>query len=176
MNNITNNGNGAKKSGKFNVVDFLIILIAVAIIAVFVYAVSPWSQIKKLLNQDEVNIQYVVEIRGVDKEFCNLIKDKDAVIDNVTKKSLGKVSSVESIDVSTELNYQIDENNNISGILVEDPQKYDITLVITANAEYEENVGYTVNGCRIAVGEQMFFRFPKYNCSGYCVAISDSKS
>ncbi len=176
MNNISNNGNGAKKNRKFNVVDFLIILIFVALIAVLVYAISPGTQIKKLLNQNEVNIQYVVEIRGVDKEFCNLIKDNDAVIDSVTKKSLGTVSSVESIENSTELQYQIDEKNEISGILVEDPQKYDITLIITANAEYEENVGYTINGCRIAVGEQMFFRFPKYNCSGYCVAISDGRS
>ena len=173
MNNNVSNNNGAVKKNKrkFNIVDFFIILIAVLLIAVLVYAISPLSQIKKLLNNSDVTLQYVVEIKGIDKDFSDLIKEKDSVVNSVTKNSLGVVSGIDTVSTSTSLSYQIDEGSNIAGILVEDPQKCDITVRISSTAEYEEGVGYTVNGCRIAVGEEIFLRFPQFACSGYCVAL-----
>lgn len=173
-NNVSHNNNGAAKKSKrrFNIVDFFIILIAIMLIAVLIYSISPWSQIKKLLNNSDVKLQYVVEIRGVDKDFSNLIKDKDSVVNSVTKNSLGTVSGAPTVNASTSLSYQIDDANNIVGVLVEDSQKCDITVIISSNAEYEEGVGYTVNGCRIAVGEEIFLRFPQFSCSGYCVALN----
>ena len=176
MNNISHNTNtSTKRKRKFNIVDFFIVLIALMLIAVLIYAISPWSQLKKLFNHEDVTLEYVVEIKGVDKDFCSLIKEQDSVVNNVTKNSLGVVSSIDKVDMSTSLSYQTDENNNILGILVEDPQKYDVTVRISAEADHEEGIGYTVNGCRIAVGEEIFLRFPKFACSGYCVEI-DRKS
>ena len=168
-NNVTNTT--AKRKRKFNIIDFFIVLIALMLIAVLVYAISPLSQLKKLFNHEDVKLEYVVEIKGVGKDFCDLINKKDSVINNVTKNSLGVVSSIDKIDASTTLSYQIDENNNISGVLVEEQQKYDITVRISAEADYQEGVGYTVNGCRIAIGEEIFLRFPQFASSGYCVAI-----
>jgi hypothetical protein len=160
----------AKKKRKFNVVDFFILVIIVALIAVIVYSFSSWSQIKKLWTAEEVTIDYTVELRGVDESFIDLIKKKDAVIDSVSKNSLGKVTTVESIKKSSVLGYK-DGGETIEGILVEYPDKYDITVRITAKADYEKGVGYSVNGCRIAVGEEIFCRFPKLSCTGYCVGL-----
>lgn len=173
-NNISHNQGGTsvkKKKRKFNIVDFFIALIAVMIIVVLVYAFSPWSQIQKLWNQNEISLQYTVEIRGVDEQFSDLIKKGDQAINSVNKNSLGTVSGIESVEISKVLNYEMDESGVAHGVLLDDPDKFDITVHITATAEYEKGVGYTVNGCRIAVGEELFFRFPQFTCSGYCVAI-----
>ena len=173
-NNVSHNSGGAsakKKKRKFNIVDFFIVLISVMLIVVLIYAFSPWSQIQKLWNQNEVTLKYTVEIRGVDKAYGELIKKGDQVINSVNKNSLGKVSGMEPLEVSQVLSYETDENGDAHGVLLDQPDKYDLTVHITATAEYEKGVGYTVNGCRIAVGEELFFRFPQFTCSGYCVAI-----
>lgn len=170
--NISHNGNSAvKKKRRFNFIDFLIILLIVALIAVLIYAFSPWSQIKKLWASNEVILDYTVEIRGVDDEFVDLIKNGDSAINSVTKSSLGTVTAIGGIEKNTELDYTVAEDGTVQGVLSESPDKYDITVHIRATAEYEVGKGYSVNGCRVAVGEELFFRFPRYSCSGFCVAL-----
>ena len=171
-NNASNSGNtAAKKKRKFNFIDFLIVLLVVALIAVAIYATSPWSHIQRLWGADEVVIDYIVEIRGVDEQFISLIEGGDAAINSVTKGNMGVVTDVERDTKTTSLHYTVDENGGVHGVLHEYPDKYDITVHIEATAEYKTDVGYTVDGCRVAVGEELFFRFPRFSCSGYCVAI-----
>ena len=161
-----------KKKRKFNFIDFLIVLMIVAIISVVVYALSPWSQIKKLWTSEEVTLQYAVEFKDVDASFIDLIKNGHEAINSVNKSSLGKVNRIAAPEISTVLDYQLDAEKGVAqGILVEKDNKYNLTVYITATAKYEPNVGYTVNGSRIAVGEELFFRFPEFSCSGYCIAI-----
>lgn len=174
MNNNNIAPNNKKNKRKFNVIDFFIIVIILAVVAVLIYTISPWSQIKKIWSTDEVTFNYAVELRGVDANFISLIKEGDAVINSVTKDSFGKVTGIENVTKSQTISYTKDENG-AQGVLVDNSNLYDITVHISATAEYEEGVGYTVNGCRVAVGEQLFFRFPNYEGSGYCVAI-DTKS
>ena len=121
-----------KKKRKFNVVDFFIVVIIAALIAILVYSFSPWSKIEKLWTADEVTIDYTIELRGVDESFIDLIKKNDSVVDSVSKNSLGKVTTIESIKKSSIL-----EHKDGEGILVEYPDKYDITVRITAKADYE---------------------------------------
>ena len=167
---IPNNSTNKKSKRRFNVIDFFIIVIALLVIAVLVYTISPWSQIKKIWTKDEVSFNYAVELRGVDAKYISLIKEGDSVINSVTKESLGKVSSIQEIKPSQTLDYKI-ESEVPQGVLVDSSNLYDITVHISATAGYEEGVGYTVNGCRVAVGEQLYFRFPNYEKAGYCVAI-----
>lgn len=175
MNNSTshsgNTPNMKKKKRKFNLVDLFIVLIVAIIIFVLIYVISPWSHLEKLWTSDEITFQYAVEIRGVDANFINLIKEGDTALNSVNKNSLGSISSIEEIKKNSVLDYTVDENGVAYGILTEYPDKYDITVHITATAKHEEGVGYTVNGCRVAVGEELFLRFPNFTCSGYCVAI-----
>lgn len=167
-----------KEKRKFNIIDFFIFLIILAVIAALVYAFSPWSQIKKLWKTNEVTFKYAVELKEVDDGFINLIKAGDTVINSVTKNSLGTVDRIGTISKSTVLDYVEVEKESpngmtttYQGVLTEKPDKYDIIVYITATAEYEEGIGYTVNGSRVAVGEELYFRFPNYESNGYCIAI-----
>lgn len=161
----------AKKKRTFNIVDFFIVVAILVAVAILIYAFSPWSQLKKLWALDEVTIDYTVVIREVDKADTTKINKDDAVTDSVTKNPLGTVTSIGAIANSTELTYIEDENGDAQGVLSEIPDKYDVTVHITAVANYEEGVGYTVNGCRIAVGEELHLRFPQYVHSGFCTAL-----
>ena len=169
-----NNGNAVtKKKRKFNFIDFLILLLIVALVGTLIYAFSPWSQLKRLWTANETSIQYVVEIKGVDAEFITLIENGDSVINSVTKSSLGTVNKIDPPQQSSELYYAWNEEKlEYQGEMIVVPNKYDIIVYITATAEYKQDVGYTVNGTRIAVGEELSLRFPDFSHNGYCIAIA----
>ena len=162
-----NNTNGStinqkKIKRKFNIVDFLVLILIVAIIGLAVYAVIYWTNVKSLWATNTMDdFQYAVELRGVDQEFVDKINNGDTVIDGVSKNQLGTVDRVDKIEKYTSFN---------NGALVEHPDKFNITVYISTPAEYEEGVGYTVNGRRIAVGEIIEMRFPEFSSVAYCVA------
>ena len=64
-----------KKKARFNVIDLLLILIVLAIIATMIYLFVPGNIFEKLSSEREQEIQYTVEILGVDQEFINNIKE-----------------------------------------------------------------------------------------------------
>ena len=172
-NNISHNSvNAEKKKRKFNFIDFLIVFLILSFVALLIYSFSPWSQIKKIWSTNEVVLDYTVEIRGVDEQFIDMIKAGDSAINSVTKSALGSVTAIGAIEKNAILDYTVsEEDGTVQGILSESPDKYDITVHIRTTAEYEAGKGYTVNGCRIAVGEELYLRFPQYSCSGFCVAL-----
>ena len=172
----SNRNTASKQKRKFNIIDFFILLIILAVVAALVYAFSPWSQIKKLWKPNQTTFQYAIALKEVDDEFVNLIKSGDSVINSVTKNSMGTVDRVGEPTRSTVLDYQKDDSAAdgtvvYKGVLTEKSDKYDIIVYVTTTAEYEQGVGYTVNGSRIAVGEELFLRFPHFEYSGYCIAI-----
>ena len=67
---------------KFNFIDFLVLLIIISVIALSIYTVVSWSNIKSLLSTSSVNLQYTVEFRGVDEEFINNIKNNTFLENN----------------------------------------------------------------------------------------------
>ena len=163
-----------KRKKKFNVIDFFVLVLVVAIIAALVYSFSPWSKIKNIIKSNEVAFKYEVEFQDVDKEFINSIKKGEVAINSSTKTELGTVESITTTP-DTFLDYvekkADDETVTYEGVLVEDTEKYDIIVYITTTAQYESGVGYTVNGTRVAVGEAISFRFPHFEATGYCIAI-----
>lgn len=187
MNNNTNNSIAKQKNKKrqFNIIDFLVILIVVAIVAVSVYSVFSWSDIKKLWSTRTVELDYTVELKGVDQEFIDKIKIDDVVTDGATKNKLGKVKGVDNNEKYWVVDYKkepiIGENGEPTSeyhyafTKAEHPDKYNLTVYISTPAEYEEGIGYTVNGKRIAVGEAVDMRFPEFSKSGYCVSIDERK-
>ena len=181
MNNNVNNSSIKQKKikRKFNIIDFLVLVIIIAVVGVSIYAVISWSNIKSLWATDQVSLDYVVEFRGVDEEFINKIEAGDTVIDAISKNQLGKVERVDSIEKYTVLDYTKNEIQsedgksstvNYVGVLSEYPDKYNVTVYIKFDtAEYENGVGYTVNGRRIAIGEAIEMRFPEFSSVGYCI-------
>lgn len=164
---------------KFNIIDFLVIIIVIAIIGLSVYAVFSWSNIKKFWSNDTVKLGYTVELKNVDQDFISKIKEKDIVTDAVTKNQLGEVDSIDNTEKYWTADYtkeqKIDENGEstieYAFVKAEHPDKYNVKVVITSYAEYEEGIGYTINGKRIAVGEAIDLRFPEYSATGYCISV-----
>lgn len=174
----TNQSTPQKKKGRFNFVDFTLILILALTIGVLIYSFSPISIIKKWTEKDTKNIQYEVEITNVDEDFIDLIKADTPVGDSVTKGSLGTVTMVQSTkytEYQTVAKTVTDgENTSVKYELVpvEYPNKYNLLITITVSADYYEGTGYTVNSTRIAVGEKLALKFPNFKCEGYCVGIT----
>ena len=170
-----NNKKADKKSRKFNFVDFLLILLVLALIAGAVYLFTQGSIFKKLGATEQGTLTYTVEIQGVDAEYLNIIKESDVVVDSVTKNTLGTVSAVDYNTKQTVLEYvkNEDEDGNVTytGVLSEYPNQYTVLVTITAPAEYVSGDGYFVNNCRIAVGEGLALRFPDFAAEGYCISM-----
>lgn len=157
----------AKKRGKFNLIDFLLILVILLIVASLVYLFFPTSWIRSITADKSADIQYTIEMRGVDEEFINNINENDTVLDSVSKSNIGTVVAVDYSMRYTELTY----NEEGQGILAEYPGKYNVIVTISATAEFNKGEGYTVNGKRIAVGEKVSARFPNYLGEGYCISV-----
>ena len=156
-----------RKKFKFNFIDFLIILLVLAIVAAVIYIFAPFSWIQQ--KNGSIDLQYTIEIQGVDEAFIENINEHDVVVDSVSKNVIGKVIAVDYNTQYSELKY--DESNR-TGILSVFPDKYNLIITIsTANALYVEGEGYSVNGCRIAVGEKISAKFPSYVSEGYCIGI-----
>lgn len=177
MNNISNTVNPKTKKRKrgFNFVDFLLILIVLAIIGGIVYLFSPISFLKNLGSEVNGTLDYTVEIQNVDVMFIENIKENDIVIDSVSKNTIGTVSAIDHNTKYTELDYRESEDGQYEGVLLEYPDRYNISVTITANAEFISGQGYNVNNCRIAVGEKISMRFKDYICEGYCVYVTPSE-
>lgn len=183
MNN-ANNGSGVsakkkKSSGRFNFIDFLLIVIVLLIVATVIYVFAPFSWIKNLTSTQTRNIQYTVEILGVDEAFAEKIKENDTVVDSISKSGMGNVVAVDYNNKYTELQYVITENpedgsQKTEGVLAEYPGKYNVIITIYGQAEYSEETGYSLNGARIAVGEKLSLRFPDYVGEGYCIGVVQS--
>lgn len=180
MNNNPNISAAKQKNTKrkFNIIDFLVLIIILAVVGASIYAVISWSNIKKLWSTSTVELQYTVEIRGVDKAFINNIRAGDIVTDAVSKNQLGTVDRVDSAKytvfdcVEKEVPTEDEQSSTVvyEGALSEYPDKYNITVYVSSTAEYEKGIGYTINGRRIAVGEAIEMRFPEFSSVAYCVA------
>ena len=165
-------GKKTPRAHKFSFIDFLLILLCLIIILGCVFVFSPNFQFDILDRRKDIVIQYTVEIQGVDEEFIRNIKEDDSVIDSVTKNSLGTVIAVDYSTKHSVLGYT-DVNGSKEGILVEYPDKYNVVVTVSAPAKYKSGEGYTVNNCRIAVGELLALKFPNYVCECYCIGIED---
>lgn len=173
MNNNNNHSKHPRHKGayRFNFVDFILVLLCVAIVAGCAYIFSPNFKIDLFNTKEAVTIQYVVEIKGVDEEFVEMIKENNAVIDSVSKNELGTVVAIDKSTKYSELSYTKIEDNYV-GVLVEHPTKYNLIVTISASGEHESGSGYSINTRRIAVGEKLSLKFPNYTCECYCIALS----
>ena len=169
--NQTNKKTKAKREYKFNLVDLLLIILCIAIVGGAIYVFSPNTSFDLFSKSEITDIEYTIEIQGVDKEFIEKIKENDTVIDSVSKSALGQVVAVDYNTKHTTLSYTKSEDDNV-GVLVEHPDKYNLIITVSAKAEYRPDQGYFVNDYRISVGGLLQLRFPNYVCECYCIAIS----
>ena len=169
-----NNGSTAtkasnkKKTGKFNIIDFLLIVLALLIVAAIIYVFLPDSWLRNAIADETVEIQYTIELQGVDEAFLDKISENDIVLDSVTKSNIGTVTAIDYSTQYSELKYNQQLGEGVLSIV---PEKRNVIVTISATAKFTEGKGYTVDGTRIAVGEKIYVRFPNYVCEGYCISV-----
>ena len=159
-----------KKNGRFNLIDFILIVLILLVVAILVQVFSPISFIKNLSSNQSKEIQYTVEFLGVDQEFIDRIQEEDVVINAVSKNNMGSVVAVDYNTRYSELQY-VENGAEGEGILSEHPTKFNLIVTISATANYVPEEGYSVNATRIAVGEKLALRFPDYMAEGYCIGL-----
>ena len=164
-----------KKERKFNFVDFLLIVLILAIIGAAVYLFTSGAFFKLKGADQEGTMIYTVEIQGVSSDYLNQIKENDVVVNSVTKNTLGTVTSVDYNTKQTVLEY-VEVDGVYEGVLSEYPDQYTVLVTVTATAKYVAGDGYFVNDCRIAVGEGLSLRFPNFTAEGYCISLIPPES
>lgn len=157
-----------RKKGSFNIIDFLIIVIALLVIGTVVYVFMPSSVIKNLTADKSETIHYSIELLGVDESYLECIKENDVVLDSVSKNNIGTVTAIDYGIQHTRLEYNEQES---AGVLSPIAGKHNVIVTITTTATFEQGEGYSVNGVRLAVGEKIYARFPNYSCEAYCISV-----
>jgi hypothetical protein len=153
------------KKGRFNAIDLLISVLIVGIIFVILFSSGAFSSQK----EESVRLEYTVLIEGVNEDFLGKIKVGDMVYDSVTHESLGYVSKID--DKSRYTAYDYDKTREVL-VAKEYPDRVNLKVTVSSDAEFVDLVGYNINGKRIAVGGALNLRFPNYIASVYCVDMN----
>ncbi len=153
------------KRRRFNVIDFIILAAVVLLILTFLFSKYIFSKKKG----DVVKLEYTVIVEGVSEEFLDKVKIGDAVYDSSTNAILGYVKTTDEQSRFAVYEYDSAEEKLVA---IEYPDRYNLKVTVSSDAEYVKSVGYSVNGRRIAVGGALNLRFPNYVASVYCVGIN----
>lgn len=150
---------------RFNLIDFILVLIAISVVAALVVYFLPELG-GNFSGKGEVDITYVLEFRNVDEEFIANIQNGDKVYDAGQNFNIGTVKSISAEPYKT-LEYDKDTQSAI----MKEQSGHNLTVTITASAIYTEGTGYSINGMRIAVGSSYDVRFPNFVGTAYCVQL-----
>ncbi len=178
-----------QKKHRFNIIDVLIILVIVSVVAVMYYFTVARNNV---VTNNEVTIEYTVELKTVRSDHTDNIKKGDKVVETVRDQQIGEVVAVDIVpSYNTVTNADtgemfisqypaINAQNTQEEQSSEDtiPQEellydyYNVRVTIRQNVKKSE-VGYSINGFDVVVGELVHFRVPEYVNSGYCVSIRE---
>lgn len=155
------------REGRFNFVDFFLLLIILAVVAALVIYIVPGLS-ERLTVHDEKEITFAVEFKEVDESFASNISVGDSVLDSSNNYMIGKVKAVESY-ACTVLVYN---EKTGSAEMREIPGKKNIIVTVTATAIYNDGEGYSINGERISVGREYYIRMSGFSGSAFCISVS----
>ena len=152
---------------KFNAVDFIIVFVVTAIIAVLLISVFGTSA-----DSQTVKLEYTVRLENVREDFIDNILYGETVYASSSQVPIGIVSGVDNSERYAVYEYD-SRSNAIVGI--EYPDKYNLKVTVLADAGFSEGVGYSIGGIRVAVGSKLDLRFANYVGSAYCVEIREAE-
>jgi len=143
-----------KKAYRFNIIDFILILIIAAAVSVLVY-VMLGNDI--FMGSEEAIILYTIEIPLIKNDFLSNLDEMKGkkIIDSVRTNELGVVQDVKITDAV------VLATNLETGITKETPYPDFSKVVITVRAKCKiDEPKFVVNGENIMVGISMNFRTP----------------
>jgi len=157
-----------KKAYKFNIIDFILIVIIIAAVSVLAYVILGNDV---LSSGENVTIVYSIEMALVKNEYIPAIEkivQGTPMTESVRFYNIGEVQSVKITDA------YVNSMDLEAGVINQKPYPDYSKVVITVKAECKkEKVKYMVNGKNIMVGVQVHFRTPYFIGYGNCVSIEE---
>lgn len=161
------------RRGLFLIADVVLLAVIVAAIFFMVSLLTPFSLFDN--NKDEARtVTYTVEFKGVEKDAFSSLRKGDTVVDKATGAVVGVVTDLEPrkyvvyTDVPTAEKDETLDSHVVTR--TEYPEEFTtVSVTVTVTADYAEGVGYSVDGCRIAVGREYELNFPGCAGKGVCV-------
>lgn len=141
------------KNKKFNIIDLLIILLAIAVICAGVFAYMYFFKSSDdSVSTNTTNIQFTIEVNGITEDAANCFSVGDTV-------TLGESASGSGVIVDTEiLPYKMVTTNAEDGTYqwTEVPNEYTARVTVQSDV-VKTDTSYTTGSEVIAVGKQMPF-------------------
>ena len=156
----------SKKKRFFNWLDIVILVLLVCAVVCIVFRFNPFS----LLSRDDGNTVYAVytvKITEVRRDFSESIHRGDVVFDD--SENAHWLGRVEDVSVEQSVRPGV-ENGRI--VMKAYGDYVDVTLTVRAeDISYLKKEGYSVNGVRLAVGNEKKFVFQSFVAAGVITAM-----
>ena len=161
------------KKRTFNVVDVILGLMILTFLSIVIFLFASNTDIQWGVGEN-VKLEYTVEISGISQEMAAKIRVGDQVLDGENAYVIGSVTNTE-IDDCVEYVYN-EASGRIEAVAYTDEGssssvRKNLLITITADARYAAGKGYTVNGYRVAVNQDMQLCFPGYTGEGQCISL-----
>ena len=149
----------ANKKARFNIIDLVVILVAVIAIGYAAYAV-----VVSLGDTGEtVNVEYVIESEVIRKDVVMTLSEGDAVYAE-DGTYMGKVKYCEVVPAKME---GVDAEGKT---VLTDTEDYTLLLTVDVSTTSKKS-GYAVGDMTIACGERYSLRCPSLAFEGACVSV-----
>lgn len=156
------------KKRKPGFLDFLVILVVLALIGAAVYYFTHNTVGDSATSTGSQEITYVLEVKDVNKDFADQIIIGDGLYYTESNAYLGKVTSAEEIPYEID-RYQADTNTVVPEAV---EGKYNARITVKAKADISESAT-TVNGVNVMVGSDLSVRTSTVGGSSYCVELEE---
>lgn len=157
-----------KRAWRFTALDLIILVVLLAVAAAVVWFFGPFRD-GEAGKDAQVNIEYTIEIKGMEEEYLGNIRVGDIVIDSVTKKGIGTVTAVETMPL---VDYVL---NTEDGVMMEKEYPGRSTILVTVSSPATVNErGYNIDGYRVAIGVLHYLQLPNFVGIGYCIGVEAS--
>jgi len=157
-----------KKSYRFNIIDFILMVLIIAAVSVLIYIMLGSNL---LTGSEDTTIIYTIEMTPVRNELIpsiSQITPGTRITDSVRRNNIGEIQEVKISDAYS-------NNTDLeTGVVYRKPYPDHSRVLITVKAKCKkEKAKYVVNGKTIMVGVQVNFRTPYHVNYGNCVFIEE---
>lgn len=146
-------------------------------------------------SSSEVELEYVVELKTVHRDYIDNIKIGDNVVETVREQQIGEI-----IDVVVSPAYNVATNTDTGEMYISyyppldgadngtvsadegeentqslDEQEYEYYNVrVTVRDTFKKSeTGYKINAFELVVGQLVYFRVPEFVGEGFCIKINE---
>ncbi len=162
-----NKNSSESRKTHFNLIDVIIIIAVLAVIAAIVWIIL--LQSGSVGQTDDVKITYTLKFSLVREEFASRVKIGDSAVNSSTGNEIGTVTAV-SVEKSKYVNTDAvvtDENGEYTVEVSEYPDMYDVYVTVSTTATLGKNGIAYVDGYRILIGSQIYFRDASFASRGF---------